>query len=246
MSKILIAEEETPCRDALALNLRAAGLEVLTASSTVESLQQANDQPPDLLILDLKLPYLDGLSLCRLLRRCGKVPIIMLTSQSSDLPQVAGLECSSDDYVVRPINPGELLTRVRNLLQHNPEEASRKTLGVASGAASGATSVATSVATTVLQSGDLLLDLITRRATRGPRPLKLTQKEFDLLAELIRYRGTVLSRDRLLTRVWGRNHIENSHTVDVHIRWLREKIEEAPSAPTRLLTVRGAGYRFEQ
>ena len=225
MLKILIVEDEANVRDTLALNLRAEGFECLTASDGEEGLQLARAQAPDLLILDLMLPKLDGLSLCRTLRRNSDIPILMLTARGGEIDRIAGLETGADDYVVKPFSLGELIARVRALLRRARSEAP--------------------AAATQLQAGNLTLDLLTRRGTLGEAGLKLTQKEFDLLAELIRNRGAVLSRDLLLTRVWGYDYVGDSHTVDVHIRWLREKIEVDPSMPTRLTTVRGVGYRFE-
>jgi DNA-binding response OmpR family regulator len=198
MAKILIAEEEAVGRDALAVNLRAEGFEVVTAHTSDEGLRLAYEQTPDLLILDLRLPHLDGLSLCRLLRRCSEVPILMLTTRPPELHQLTSLEVSQDDYMLKPIMAGELITRVRTLLRP---------------AAVGHSGLASA-----LQSGDLVLDLIARRARLGTTTLKLTQKEFALLAELMRYRGRVLSRDLLLAHVWGRDYAESRHTVDVHIR----------------------------
>jgi DNA-binding response OmpR family regulator len=224
MPKIMLAEEESPGRESLALNLRAAGIEVLTALSGPESLQLACEQPPDLLILDLRLPHLDGLTLARLLRRCAEVTVLMLAPNGPEGQALASLEVTANDYVIKPVDPAELMDRVRALLCQAPSDSSSPA--------------------TRLQSGNLWLDLIARRATLDELPLKLTQKEFDLLAELMRHRGAVLSRDQLLTRVWGRHHAGSSHTVDVHVRWLREKIEANPSVPARILTVRGAGYRF--
>ncbi|MEP7359573.1 MAG: response regulator transcription factor [Anaerolineales bacterium] len=225
MSRILIVEDETTLRETLALNLRAEGHEVIAAGDGAIGLHMAREQAPDLVILDLMLPELDGLSLCRMLRRDSNVPIIMLTARGTEMDKIAGLETGADDYVVKPFSLGELLARVRANLRRartdTRSEASR------------------------LQSGDLALDLLARRALLAGEEIKLTHREFDLLAELMRNQGAVLSRDLLLTRVWGYDYGGDSHTVDVHVRWLREKVEVDPSAPTRITTVRGVGYRFE-
>jgi len=225
MSKILIVEDEATVRNTLALNLRAEGYEVLTSGDGAEGLSLAREQTPDLIILDLMLPQLDGLSLCRILRRDSDVPIIMLTARGTEMDRIAGLETGADDYVVKPFSLGELLARVRANLRRVRGEARANSAR--------------------LQSGDLSLDLLARRAMLGQVELKLTHREFDLLAELLRNQGAVLSRDLLLTSVWGYDYVGGSHTVDVHIRWLREKIEEDPSLPKRITTVRGVGYRFE-
>ncbi len=226
MPKILIVEDEATVRDTLALNLRAEAFDVLTAADGVTGLQLAREQPPDLIILDLMLPELDGLSLCRMLRRDSNVPIIMLTARGTEMDRITGLETGADDYVVKPFSLGELLARVRAQLRRAGGEKR-------------------ALAATQLQADNLTLDLVARRARLGASELKLTNREFDLLAELMRNQGAVLSRDLLLTRVWGYDYVGDSHTVDVHIRWLREKIEEDPSSPQRITTLRGVGYRFE-
>lgn len=225
MPKILLIEDEATVRDTLALNLRNDNHEVIVAGDGAEGLRLAREQSPDLIILDLMLPELDGLSLCRMLRRDSNVPIIMLTARGTEMDRINGLETGADDYVVKPFSLGELLARVRAMLRR----AKADNRAVA----------------TKLNSGELSLDLIARRAYRNQSELKLTHREFDLLAELMRNQGAVLSRDLLLNRVWGYDYVGDSHTVDVHIRWLREKIEEDPSAPKRITTVRGVGYRFE-
>jgi len=225
MSKILIVEDEATVRDTLALNLRAEGFDVVSAGDGVTGLRLAREQTPDLIVLDLMLPELDGLSLCRMLRRDSQVPIIMLTARGTEMDKITGLETGADDYVVKPFSLGELLARVRANLRRSTTESR--------------------AAASRLQSGDLALDLLGRRATLNAAEIKLTHREFDLLAELMRNQGAVLSRDLLLTRVWGYDYVGDSHTVDVHIRWLREKLEVDPSNPQRLSTVRGVGYRFE-
>ena len=225
MSKILIVEDEATVRDTLALNLRAEGYTVLAAGDGATGLRLAREEDPDLVVLDLMLPELDGLSLTRMLRRDSQVPIIMLTARGTEMDKITGLETGADDYVVKPFSLGELLARVRANLRRATTD--------------------TRAAAARLQAGDLVLDLLGRRATLAGEEVKLTHREFDLLAELMRNQGAVLSRDLLLTRVWGYDYVGDSHTVDVHIRWLREKIEADPSAPQRLTTVRGVGYRFE-
>ena len=149
----------------------------------------------------------------------------MLTARGTEMDKIVGLETGADDYVVKPFSFGELLARVRAHLRRADTD--------------------TRQARTRLQSGDLQLDLIARRAFRAEAELRLTHKEFDLLAELMRHRGAALSCDWLLTQVWGYDYVGDSHTVDVHVRWLREKIEDDPSRPTPITTLRGVGYRFE-
>ena len=225
MNKILLVEDEATVRETLAASLEADGYQVTTASDGVEGLRRAREEAPDLIVLDLMLPEMDGLSVCRILRRESDVPIIMLTARGTEMDKIAGLETGADNYVVKPFSTGELLARVRANLRR-----------LDSGGRP---------ARTRLQSGDLALDLIARRVYRNEQEVRLTHKEFDLLAELMRNRGAVLSRDLLLNQVWGYDYIGDSHTVDVHVRWPREKIEDDPSAPERITTVRGVGYRFE-
>ena len=225
MTTILIVEDETTVRETLARNFKAEGFEVLTAADGVEGLELAREKNPDLIILDLMLPEMDGLSVGRVLRKESDVPIVMLTARGTEMDKIVGLEIGADDYVVKPFSFGELVARVRANLRR-VDSGSRRTR-------------------TRLQSGDLHLDLIARRAFRADTELRLTHKEFDLLAELVRNKGAVLSRDLLLTQVWGYDYVGDSHSVDVHIRWLREKVEDTPSQPRRITTVRGVGYRFE-
>lgn len=226
MTSILIVEDEKTVSEALTDNLKSEGFDVLSASDGVNGLRLAREKNPDLIILDLMLPEMDGLSVCRVLRKESDVPIIMLTARGSEMDKIVGLETGADDYVVKPFSFGELLARIRANLRR-VDAGSHRTL-------------------TKLQSGDLQLDLIARKAHRGESEVRMTHKEFELLAELMRNKGAVLSRDLILTKVWGYDYVGNTHTVDVHIRWLREKIEENPSKPLRITTVRGIGYRFEQ
>ncbi len=225
MATILLIEDEATVRETLAMNLRAEGYTVLTAADGMTGLDLARDEAPDLIIMDLMLPKLDGLSVCRIVRKDSDVPIIMLTARGTEMDRITGLETGADDYVVKPFSLGELMARVRaNLRRSHADHRAQATRLVA---------------------GELTLDLLSRRANSQGTELKLTHREFDLLAELMRNQGAVLSRDLLLNRVWGFDYVGDSHTVDVHIRWLREKIEADPSTPRRITTVRGVGYRFE-
>jgi DNA-binding response OmpR family regulator len=223
MTSILIVEDDAVVRDTLALNLRAEGYEVHSAEDGEIGLALARDLEPDLVVLDVMLPKLDGLTVCRILRRKSQVPIIMLTARGTEADKIVGLETGADDYIVKPFSLGEFLARVRAALRRG----------------------AVAPATDELSSGELRIDLIARRAYLGENELQLAPKEFDLLATLMRHSGAVLTRDLLLTRVWGDDYLGDTRTVDVHIRWLREKIEEDPSHPERIVTLRGVGYRFE-
>ncbi len=223
MPRILLIEDDPVLQQALRLNLAREGYELLTASDGVTGLQMAQDDKPDLVILDLMLPRLDGLSVARALRQESQTPIIMLTARSGEVDRIVGLESGADDYVTKPFSAGELLARIRAVLRRAPSRRPEK-----------------------LEAGDLSLDLIRRRATLHGQELQLRHKEFNLLAELMRNQGIVLSRDLLMERVWGYDYEgDTTRTVDVHIRWLREKIEADPSNPQRIQTVRGIGYRFE-
>ena len=164
------------------------------------------------------LPSLDGLSVCRIIRNESDVPIVMLTARGSEVDRIVGLELGADDYMVKPFSLGEFLARVRAVLRRAPSAR---------------------VIVDRLESGDLVLDLIARRVTRDGEEVRMTHKEFDLLATLMRNQGAVLSRDLLLERVWGYDYSGQTKTVDVHVRWLREKIEADPSNPQRIVTVRG-------
>ncbi|MCZ7540830.1 MAG: response regulator transcription factor [Anaerolineae bacterium] len=224
MKKILLVEDDDTLRKTLAYNLSQEGYKVFQSADGAEALDLARDHVPDLIVLDVMLPSLDGLSVCRILRNESDVPIVMLTARGSEVDRIVGLEIGADDYIVKPFSLGEFLARVRAILRRAPS--------------------ARAVADR-LESGDLMLDLIARKATRGGKELRMTHKEFDLLATLMRNTGAVLSRDLLLDRVWGYDHSGQTKTVDVHVRWLREKIEDEPSHPRRIVTVRGVGYRFE-
>lgn len=224
MARLLIVEDDVTVRETLALNLRAEGHEVLQAEDGETGLRLAREQSPDLVILDVMLPRLDGLTVCRLLRRESQVPILLLTARGTETDRIIGLETGADDYIVKPFSLGEFLARVRAALRR------------------GATARSPALE---LASGDLHLDLLGRRAWRGEQELQLAPREFDLLATLMRSRGAVLRRESLLTQVWGDQYYGDARTVDVHIRWLRQKIEPDPSHPVRITTVRGVGYRFE-
>jgi len=222
---ILLVEDEDTVRETVTQALQTEGYNVLVATDGLAGLSAARGDDPDLVLLDLMLPEMDGLSLCRALRRDSDVPIIMLTARGTDMDKIVGLETGADDYVVKPFSLGELLARVRSLLRR---------------ARSG-------IPTEQMQllSGNLKLDISARRTTIAGEEIHLTQKEFNLLAELMRNTGAVLSRDLLLEKVWGYTYVGSTHTVDVHVRWLRQKIEDESSRPQRIITVRGIGYRFE-
>ena len=220
--RLLVVEDETTLRETLMYNLKREGYEVLGTGDGSEALEIAREQQFDLIVLDVMLPSLDGLSICRILHKEQRTPIILLTARSGEADRILGLETGADDYIVKPFSLGELLARVRAVLRRTTPEVSTK-----------------------LEAGDLSLDLIGRKAYRGAAELRLSHKEFDLLAALIKNTGTALSRERLLQDVWGYDFPGDTRTVDVHIRWLREKIEEDAAEPKHIVTVRSVGYRFE-
>jgi DNA-binding response OmpR family regulator len=222
-AKILLVEDDATLRYTLTDTLSAHGHTVVERADASDLPGLVAREQPALIILDVMLPGLDGLNACRALRMAGvDTPVLMLSARSGDLDKIVGLESGADDYVTKPFSTGELLARVRALLRRTPVTRSSH-----------------------LASGDLELDPIGRRAKLADKELYLTHKEFSLLAELIRNPGVVLSRDLLLERVWGYDYFGDSRTVDVHVRWLRQKIEPDPSSPRRITTVRGVGYRFD-
>ncbi len=227
MAKVIIVEDEVTLARNLAEKLRGDGFSVITAADGEDGLDRIRSDHPDLIILDIMLPRLDGLSICRIVRHdaaTAHIPIIMLTARGTEVDKIVGLESGADDYIVKPFSLGEFLARVRAVMRRAPGRP---------------------VPQDELVTDNLRLSLTGRRLFKGDEEVKLSSKEFDLLAELMRNRGAVLSRDLILTKVWGYDYFVDKRTVDVHVRWLREKIEDDPSNPRRIVTVRGVGYRFE-
>ena len=222
MAKVLVVEDEMTLLELLSQHLRAEGYTVFASPNGEEALDLARAESPDVCIFDVMLPGLDGLSLCRIIRKESDVPIILLTARGAEIDRVIGLESGADDYVVKPFSLPELMARVRAALRRAPNRPG-----------------------TSLQAGELSLDLVSRRVFVNGGEIKLSHKEFELLATLMRNKGAVLSREFLITQVWGYDFEGDSRTVDVHIRWLREKIEKDPSRPVHLQTVRGVGYRID-
>jgi DNA-binding response OmpR family regulator len=230
--KILIVEDEPALQETLAYNLARQGYSVESASDGLAALEVAHRMHPDLIILDLMLPGLDGFEVCRILRQEMNVTILMLTARDDEVDRVIGLEMGADDYVTKPFSMRELLARVKaHLRRTHLIQADLKT--------------APSPEPEILHFGNLTVDLVRHEVLLNDQPLALKPKEFDLLLFLARHRGQALSRELILERVWGWEFSGGSRTVDVHIRWLREKIEADPDQPARFVTVRGAGYRFE-
>ncbi|MEE9202970.1 MAG: response regulator transcription factor [Dehalococcoidia bacterium] len=223
--KILVVEDEPALLEALRYNFSREGYQVVTASDGAEALERARQERPDVIVLDLMLPKLDGLEVCRILRRDMTVPILMLTARGEEVDRVVGLELGADDYVTKPFSLRELLARVRAMLRRAGMPASLQQEGV-------------------MRVGDLEVDPPRRQASVEGVSLTLKPREFDLLAFLARSPGLVFTRERLLEKVWGYHYAGDSRTVDVHVRWLRQKIEKDPQNPQHLLTVRGVGYKL--
>ncbi len=230
--KILVVEDEPTLQETLTYNLSRQGYAVETASDGQAAIEKARQSQPDLIVLDIMLPVLDGFEVCRILRQEMNTPILMLTARDDEIDRVIGLELGADDYITKPFSMREFLARVKAQLRR--VRLIREELD---------TEITQPRET--LHFGNLKLDLTRREILLNGEPVAVKPKEFDLLLFLARHRGQVLSRELILERVWGWEFSGGSRTVDVHIRWLREKIEQNPALPERIVTVRGAGYRFE-
>ena len=235
---ILVVEDDADLRDLITYNLRGEGYFVLTAADGVTALEIARQNPISLVLLDLMLPRLDGLDVCRQLRakpETASVPILMLTARGEETDKVVGLEVGADDYVTKPFSWKELRARIRALLRRG-EQATANAAGHHE---------PTADESRVLTTGDLRIDVDRREVHRGEREIELPARLFDLLVYMVRNKGLVLTRDRLLQHVWGYDYAGDTRTVDVHMRWLREKLEDDPATPLLVQTVRGVGYRFK-
>ena len=232
-STILIVEDDQTLLETLEYNLAGEGYTVITADDGLQALDIAREAQPDLMVLDLMLPGMDGFEVCRILRQETNMPIIMLTARTSEVDRVVGLEVGADDYLSKPFSMREMLARVKALLRRVRliREEMAKVTDVSD--------------TKPLIFGDIIIDHDRHEVQVRGESLRLKPKEFDLLVYLARHQGSALSRDLLLERVWGWDFGGGSRTVDVHIRWLREKIEVDPSNPVHLVTIRGVGYSFE-
>ncbi len=227
-AKILIVEDDRNLLDTIEYSLKNEGYNVATARDGARALDVARSEKPDLIILDLMLPELSGLEVCRILRREMNVPILMLTARTAEVDKVVGLELGADDYMTKPFSMRELLARLGALIRR--ADMSRPVHGGE---------------TELLKIGDLEIDTGRHRVTWKGSSLTLTAKEYDLLVFLARNKGFLFTREQLLDKVWGYDYAGDTRTVDVHIRWLRQKIEIEPSKPRTLITVRGAGYKLE-
>lgn len=240
-SKILVVDDEAVLLETIAYNLEQAGYQVFTAADGASALEAARREKPDLLILDLMLPVIDGLEVCRQLRRDDEMSntlILMLTAKSEEIDKVVGLEVGADDYVTKPFGRHELLARVRALLRRL-----NKIAAPLEDSAQRESEKETRRPRT-LEIGPLRIDLDGRQVYCRGQETELQPKQYELLKYLMQNRGTVLTRDQLLQNVWGYDYVGDTRTVDVHVRWLREKLEEDPANPRLIQTVRGVGYCF--
>ena len=230
---ILIVEDEFALRDTLTYNLKKDGFTVEAVGDGRSALESARRLKPDLIILDIMLPELDGFEVARILRKELTTPILMLTARDDEIDRVVGLEMGADDYLTKPFSMRELMARVKaqlrrarlmreELAKTTPEEPHAK-----------------------LSFENLVINLTRQEVLLDNEPLALKPQEYQLLLFFAEHKGKMLSREFILERVWGWDFIGDSRTVDVHVRWLRQKIEEDPSSPKRIVTVRGGGYRFE-
>lgn len=236
--KILVVEDEIALRETLTYNLNRQGYEVETSGDGPSALELAHSFKPDLILLDVMLPGFDGFELCRILRQDMNTPVLMLTARDDEIDRVVGLEVGADDYMTKPFSMRELLARVKAMLRRVRMIREEISSAVQVHKASDTQPV-------VLVYGNLTIDSMRREARIDNAVLTLKPKEFELLLFIARHKGQVLSREHILQQVWDWNYFGDSRTVDVHIRWLREKIEPDPAHPIRIITVRGAGYRFE-
>ncbi len=243
--KILVVDDEAILVETISYNLEQAGYQVTTASDGASALEAVRCETPDLIILDIMLPEMDGLEVCRQLRRentTSTTPIMMLTAKGDEIDKVVGLEVGADDYVTKPFGRRELLARVRALLRRADYPSVSASINENHATQEAAGDVPR--ASRELVAGPLRIDLAGRRVYCRGQEWELQPKQFDLLTYLVRNRGTVLTRDQLLHNVWGYDYAGDTRTVDVHIRWLREKLEEDPANPQLIQTVRGVGYVF--
>jgi len=225
MPKVMIVEDEPSLAETVAYNLKEEGYKVCMAADGLAALEMLKRESPDLVLLDVMLPGVDGLEVCRLIRRESDIPILMLTAKSREIDKVVGLEVGADDYITKPFGMMELIARVRAALRRSRRE---------------------SQTPEVFSAHEIELDTARRVVKVSGNQVELRPKEFELLHILMANRGRVMERSTLLDRIWGEDEYIDAGTVDVHIRRLREKVEDDASKPNRVLTVRGVGYKFAE
>ena len=231
--KVLVVEDETVLQETLAYNLSREGYEVKTAGDGIAGLKLARDWQPDLVLLDVMLPLLDGFEVCKRIRAESDIPVLLLTARADEIDRVIGFEIGADDYVTKPFSMRELMARVKTRIRVYQRLHEQKTM-----------------AEELLEPGELIqgglvIDRKRHEVRLDGRVLEMKPKEIELLTFLMENRGRAVSRETIMEKVWGWDYYGGSRTVDVHVRWLRSKIEEDPSKPKRLVTVPGLGYRFE-
>lgn len=230
--KILVVEDEQTLLETLVYNLKREGYAVTSIADGGAALSIAREIKPDLIVLDLMLPGMDGFEITRILRQEMTIPIIMLTARDEEIDRVIGLEIGADDYITKPFSMRELIARIKAQLRRVRIDMEKVTSSP-------------QMSEKMIESGNLQINQTRLEVTLDGEVIALKPKEYELLLYLARHRGQVMSRDQILERVWGWDFSGGSRTVDVHVRWLREKIEKDPAHPTRLITIRGVGYRFE-
>jgi two-component system OmpR family response regulator len=227
-NKVLVVEDDPNLLETLKYNLQRESYGIVTATDGEQAIAIARRERPDIIILDIMLPKMSGFEVCRILRKEMTMPILMLTAKADETDKIVGLEIGADDYMTKPFSMRELLARVRAMLRRTKM-----------------TEVSTAVEKASLKIGNLEVNIARHRASLAGAVLELSPKEFDLLAFLAKNKGLVFSREQLLEKVWGYDYTGDSRTVDVHIRWLRKKIETDPTHPKYFVTVRGTGYKLE-
>ena len=227
-NKILVVEDDRTLLDVIKYNLTKEGYTVSFAEDGIKALETAREIKPDLVILDVMLPDMNGFEVCRILRKESNIPIIFLSAKVEEVDKIVGLEIGADDYITKPFSMRELLARVRANLRRTEMAQPAEAANIIT-----------------LNTGNLVLDPARRLTTLDDKVVNLTAKEFDLLVFLLSNKGIVFTREQLLEKVWGYDYSGDTRTVDVHIRWLRQKIEEDPDEPRRIITIRGVGYKLE-
>ncbi len=228
---IFVVEDEASFVDALQIGLSREGFHVEVATDGAEALERFDEVAPDLVLLDVMLPRVSGIDVCRRLRQTSAVPIIMVTAKSSEIDTVVGLEVGADDYVTKPYRLRELVARIRAQLRRNTMDT---------------TGEIERPADTAIRVGEVSLDVDEHRVTVAGEELSLPLKEFEVLHLLLANAGRVLTRETLIDRVWGSDYVGDTKTLDVHIKRLRSKIEDDPGSPSRIVTIRGLGYKYER
>ena len=228
--KILVVEDEENILEAIKYSLTSEGFDVYGAEDGEKGLEMARELAPDLVVLDVMLPKIDGFEVCRMLRKDMDVPVFMLSAKAEEIDRVVGLEIGADDYITKPFSMRELVVRVRNSLRRRSLTASENS---------------SSVSKEIIKSGDLEIDLTSHVIRLNGENLEMKPREFDLLVMLASSKGRAFTRDQILERLWDHEYIGDIRTVDVHVRWIREKIEVDPGKPSRIVTIRGVGYRFD-